>query len=194
LRAFISLMPVDVYFWTPLGEIIRKNIFFTVSKNVQNPALGNRSDVLCSTNRMSKAQKNSRRVPEEKAATSEEIEEAFNALSDVELVKLKKFAAFRIRGIGRAALGRNGGDLLQEAFISLVTGDRRWNKEKVNMFGFLHGAVESISSHWGEKSDPDAPTPDEAKLESEFIRKVRQGITSLAKLPGQVIRSSPLKS
>ena len=44
-----------------------------------------------------------------------EIGEAIAQLSDSELLRLRKFARFRVRGIGLAAEGMSAEDVLQEA-------------------------------------------------------------------------------
>jgi DNA-directed RNA polymerase specialized sigma24 family protein len=104
-------------------------------------------------------EKLSRKVPEEKAATAEQVEAALEDLykKPAELLKLRDFARFRIRGLGRAAMGRNEQDLLQEAVTSTLAGARRWNKTAVDLTGHLLGAMKSISSHWGEKFKPEEP-------------------------------------
>ena len=116
------------------------------------------------------AEKLLRRIPEEKAATPDEVRTAIADLTTPNLLRLKKFASFRIRGLGRKACGRDGNDLRQEAVVDTLSGNRHWNKEAVDFVGHLLGAMRSISTHWGEQFDPD-----EARLESEVTRIAPQG-------------------
>src|SRR5262245_846965 len=53
-----------------------------------------------------------RRVPEERAATPAEVRAAVEALTEADIVRLEKFARYRIRGLGRMAGGRDHEDLL----------------------------------------------------------------------------------
>jgi hypothetical protein len=118
----------------------------------------------------------SRRIPEEQAASLEEIEIAISDLTENQLRRLMAFARRRIERLGRASLGRSGEDLLQEAMNSICIGansateGRRWNKDTVDFFGFLIGAIRSVSSHWLEQFDDD-----EAWLETDVISRNPDG-------------------
>jgi CheY-like chemotaxis protein len=96
------------------------------------------------------------------------VHQAIEALSSAELLKLQKFAAFRIQGLGRAACGRTWVDLLQEAQLRTLIGaestirGRHWNKN-VDFVRHLTGVMLSISSSWKRKFK------EEAYLESEVI-------------------------
>ena len=81
----------------------------------------------------------------------EEIQNAIQALTAGELIKLERYAFFRIRSLGRQNLGREGGDLMREAIALCLSGERRWNRSKVEFFNFLIGIMRSVSSHWKEK-------------------------------------------
>lgn len=118
----------------------------------------------CCYNAPAMSQRTSRRVPEEKAASIEEVETAIDSLTKRELWRLEQYAKRRIRGIGRSSLGRNYEDLLQQAVTDTLSGSRRWNKEAVDFTRHLVGAMRSISSHWRERFDPD-----EAYSESEAV-------------------------
>jgi hypothetical protein len=102
-------------------------------------------------------------------ATREEIDRAIEGLTEVQLLKLQRFAAWRIRGLGRAALGREAKDLLGEALSATLAGadgsgeGRRWNKT-VDFEKHLTEAMRSISSHWRQAFDEN-----EAQLESELV-------------------------
>lgn len=104
-----------------------------------------------------------RRIPDELAATQEEIATAIEGLTDGELLRLEKYARYRIRGLGRKAGGRDHDDLLREAMTATLAGNRRWKKQTVDFFTHLAGVMRSLSSHWREQFDPQ-----EARLESEF--------------------------
>jgi hypothetical protein len=109
--------------------------------------------------------KPSRRVPDEKAATQDEIMTAIQCLSDAENLRLQKYARFRIRGLGKASAGRDWRDLVGEALTATLDPDhRRWNKS-VTFVRHLLGAMRSISTAWRKAFDPD-----EADLESDLIR------------------------
>jgi hypothetical protein len=119
---------------------------------------------------MKRTDKASRRVPEDKAASEEEIAAAIEALTKKELHRLKQYSLWRIWVLGRRALGRSHDDLLQEAITATLAGDRRWNKESVDFVGHLTGAIRSISWKWGQQFDADEPY-----LESEVVRTSPEG-------------------
>ena len=85
-----------------------------------------------------------------------EVERAIEALTTAQLLRLRKFADFRVRGLGRAAHGRTGEDLLGDALRSTLEGTRhngegrRWNRN-VDFVTHLAGAMRSISSGWKRK-------------------------------------------
>lgn len=82
-----------------------------------------------------------------------EVDRAIEALTPSELLRLQRFAAFHVRGLGRAARGRTWEDLLQEALVRTLIGaeatrnGRHWNKD-VDFVTYLTGAMRSISSSW----------------------------------------------
>jgi hypothetical protein len=82
-----------------------------------------------------------------------EIDRAIKALTSSELLRLQKFAKFRVRGLGRAASGRDWEDLLGEALHRTLMGTkdkqsgRHWNR-KVPFVLHLAGAMSSIASLW----------------------------------------------
>lgn len=108
----------------------------------------------------------SRRVPPEKAASLEEISAAVESLSEEDLWRLEKFARYRLRGIGRVAMGRDHEDLLREAIAATCDPERRrWKIDAVSFVQHLKGVMRSISSHWREGFDKE-----EAVLEADAIR------------------------
>jgi RNA polymerase sigma-70 factor (ECF subfamily) len=84
------------------------------------------------------------------AATKAEIVEAINRLTEGDLARLASFARARLYVIQTASCGRNEDDLLQEAFMKTLAGDRKWNKGRYDFKGHLFGAIRSISSAWAE--------------------------------------------
>src|SRR5918911_1754209 len=113
---------------------------------------------------MKSTENTSRRIPEDKAASHDEINAAIDALTDQETGRLLQYARWRVTGLGRKSRGQNHEDLLQEAVTATLDDRRRWNKESVSFFNHLIGAMRSISNHWGERFDPS-----EAYLASEVI-------------------------
>jgi hypothetical protein len=104
------------------------------------------------------------------------VRAAIEGLSEADLLRLEKFARYRVKGVGRMALGRDHNDLLADAIAdTLDPTKRRWNKA-VTFVQHLLGAMRSISSHWREQFDPD-----EARLESDLTRPVG-GTVSLSPL------------
>ena len=95
-----------------------------------------------------------------------EVERAPEALTCADLLKLQKFAAFRLHGLGRAARGRTADDLLADATLSTLVGTvantqgRRWGRRWNNNIDFvchLTGAMKSISNSWKRKFDEKEP-------------------------------------
>jgi len=82
-----------------------------------------------------------------------EVDRAIEALTPAELVRLQRFADFRVWSLGLAADGWAGDDLLGEAKLRTLIGaadtrkGRHWNKD-VDFVQHLIRAMESISSCW----------------------------------------------
>lgn len=82
-----------------------------------------------------------------------EIDLAIKTLSRADLLRLRNIATLLIRGLGRAARGRNWEDLLDEAQCRTLIGagdaqDRRhWNR-RIPFVQHLAGAMKSIASLW----------------------------------------------
>jgi CheY-like chemotaxis protein len=85
-----------------------------------------------------------------------EVERAIEALTSADLLRLRQYAEFRIRGLGRTARGRTWEDLLGDALLRTLIGaentrqGRHWNKD-VDFVRHLIGAMQSISSCWRRK-------------------------------------------
>lgn len=112
--------------------------------------------------------------PVDAIASAEEVREAVEGLSAAELLKLEKYARYRIRGLGRKASGRTHEDLLRDAMTLSLSGDRRWKKFKISFVTHLLGVVRSISSHWSEKFSANEPF-----LESELRDPLGKGTSTL---------------
>lgn len=114
--------------------------------------------------------KRPRRVPEERAATPDEVRTHLEVLHDLDLVRLEGYARYRIRGLGRKAAGRDHNDLLAQAIQDTLDPEkRRWNRD-ASFVLHLIGAMRSISSHWREQFDADEPF-----LESQLLRITQEG-------------------
>lgn len=111
-----------------------------------------------------------------RAATSDEVLRAIDALSDAENERIEQFAINRIHRIGRAAAGRDHEDLLQDAVTSLISGPRHWYPEGgVSFAECLLGAVRSVSSAWAGHRKRNADSPRYAGLDSELSLKTDEG-------------------
>ena len=117
-------------------------------------------------------------MPDGTGANRDEIQRAIEALTAAELLRLKHFAAWRMRALGRAACGRTWEDLLSEAKLAILKGaanngsGRRW-KESLDLVTQLAGAMRSISSHWKRDFDEQEP-----ELESEIPTACQEGNTT----------------
>jgi hypothetical protein len=128
-------------------------------------------------------QKLSRRVPAEKAATPAEVEEAIDSLTEADLLRLEGYAIWRIRGMGRKALGRNHEDLLSEAIHATLEGRRSWNKNNVDFMRYLLGAMQSISDNWSKRFNNIEPI-----LESDILgitndSDIKKGLADIHTIP-----------
>jgi len=141
---------------------------------------------------MKRTGKASRRIPEEKAATQDEIVAAVEGLTQQELSRLKGFAKWRVAGMGRAAQGQDWEDLLRKAIAATYGGTRRWNKDAIRFWQHLLGAMRSISSHERDQFDEK-----EARLESDLMYSSADGdevnplatIESLSASPQRILEA-----
>lgn len=107
----------------------------------------------------------SRSAREPQPATSADIEQAINALTDEDNERIEQSALNRIARIGSAANGRSHGDLIQEAFFRILNGTRHWYKERVSFADCLIGVIWSVASAWAghrkrNKEKPEYATPE----------------------------------
>jgi len=91
-----------------------------------------------------------RKVPEEKAASIEQVIEAGNRLTDRDIRELEQFARIRIWRIKGAADGRDHLALLAEAFELTLDGSRTWNTG-LTFVKHLENTMQSISGNWTGK-------------------------------------------
>jgi len=78
-----------------------------------------------------------------------QIWHAVMQLTTAELLRLRLYAQWRMNGIGRKALGRDGTDLLNEAIIVTATGEQPW-KTGIDLCSHLVDAMRTISFEWDE--------------------------------------------
>jgi len=93
-------------------------------------------------------------LPSDSFHDRDAVEQAILALSEAELLRLRKFAIWRIRGLGRKARGRTHEDLMGEATTSILDGTRPWRKS-IAFYVHLRGCIRSISNAWSQKNDID---------------------------------------
>jgi DNA-directed RNA polymerase specialized sigma24 family protein len=115
------------------------------------------------------------KIPEERAATPDEIRAAIDALSKTDWYRLRKFADYHIFLLGEKAGDRRGDDLLNEAFKRLLQRSRKWDKSKVGFLGFLYGAMESIADSWQRKKASPTEAP---ALASSLVTENDEGESS----------------
>lgn len=85
------------------------------------------------------------------AASPTEVMTAVDTLSDAALLRLRSYARYRMRALGSRALAATYEDLLSEAITATLAGQRRWNRDAVDIVGHLCGVMRSVSSHWMEE-------------------------------------------
>ncbi|MGA2648543.1 MAG: hypothetical protein ABSF15_28000 [Candidatus Sulfotelmatobacter sp.] len=82
--------------------------------------------------------------------TTLEVRRAIDALTNPDKLRLMSSASYRIRGLGRAAHSKTAEDLLVEAQLKTLTGDRQWNRS-VDFVRHLTEAMRSIADCWKKK-------------------------------------------
>jgi len=125
---------------------------------------------------------------------SREVWKALAALSPSELLKLKNFAKWRIRGLGRKARGHEAKDLLDEAIAATAMGKRAW-RQTVSLYTHILGAMQSISDSWrqrvgeeyleSEVTSPEGKSPMEeaaTNLDPERILEAKQRLEQVRNL------------
>lgn len=84
-------------------------------------------------------------------ATTEEVEAALENLSPLQRYQLQQYAQIKVTRMGTRAHARTWGELLGAAYLSGLDGTRKWDKSKVDFFGFLIGTMRSIAWTWKQK-------------------------------------------
>ncbi len=102
-------------------------------------------------------------------ATRDDVHRAIEMLNRAELLKLERFAEYRVRGSGRTAKGRTGKDLLQDVLLRTLQGaeglkGRHWNKG-VDFFKYLVWAIMSTANNWKQQQ----PFNGDVYLSSELV-------------------------
>ena len=82
--------------------------------------------------------------------TGLEVRRAITALTNADKLRLRVAASYRIRGLGQAARNRTPDDLLHEALLRTLTGERRWRRS-VDFVWHLRRTMESIADNWKKK-------------------------------------------
>jgi DNA-directed RNA polymerase specialized sigma24 family protein len=98
------------------------------------------------------------------AATPAEVDTAVRALTRADLHRLRSFAFFRARRLGPAGFGLGPQDLIQQALLKTLEGQRSWNKGSVSFLGHLMGVIRSDVSHHGEQARANPPVRTEADM------------------------------
>jgi hypothetical protein len=84
-------------------------------------------------------------------ATAEEVASAIENLSAFQKVRLQKFAKIKVSRSGIKANAPTWDELLSEAYLDVLEGTRKWDRSKVDFFGLLIGAMQSIAWSWRQK-------------------------------------------
>ena len=86
--------------------------------------------------------------------TLDEIRNAVAFLTPGQLLRLKKYAQWRMKALGRKAAGRTYEDLLSEALTATISG-HRGVRPGLDLCEHLIGAMRSISTSWRAKCEID---------------------------------------
>ena len=84
--------------------------------------------------------------------STDEIWEAVEMLTNLELVRLKLFAVVSMAAVGARAHGRDENDLLSEAIVATAAGELPW-QDGTPLVAHLLGAMKAIAAGWSESED-----------------------------------------
>ena len=130
---------------------------------------------------MKRSQKSSRRVPDEEAANSAEVNAALESLSHEDCLRLERYAQSRVGSLGRGSMSCDASALLSEAVRATCEGERSWHKTTVDFVGHLIGVIRSKSSHLYKKAASNS-----TYLESDVMTEAGSPIeNSLSPSPSQ---------
>ena len=79
-----------------------------------------------------------------------EARRAIAGLTTADKLRLRAAASYWIRGLGRAARNRTPDDLLHEAQLRTLTGERNW-KSSIDFVRHLNKVMQSIADSWQKK-------------------------------------------
>lgn len=97
-----------------------------------------------------------KREPDEPKASAEQIRQAFEALSVVELVKVHDSARYRFQALGVRRQGRQPDELVTDALVALLDGRRAWKPTRCSFFVCLIGVIRSQAFHLRKALPQDA--------------------------------------
>ncbi len=83
-----------------------------------------------------------------RAANTDEVNTAYEGLTENELLVLQRYAAIRVERVRVAAGSRTDEDLLHDALVGALSGKRTWNPDRVDFVRFMLLAMQSISNGW----------------------------------------------
>lgn len=127
-----------------------------------------------------------RRVPDEQAATPEEVRVTLAELSAATWIKLKKYAGWRIRGVPEPQRERRDGiELLRWAMELTLEGQRRWHKRQ-DLVEHLKDVMSSEANHWSKR-----PVPDQSILACDLTRITEDGTETNPLLQAPTTEPSP---
>ena len=93
--------------------------------------------------------------------------------STADILRLRSAAKFLVAGLGHSGRGESWEDLLQEAILRSLAGERKWPSQ-LAFRTFLMGAMRSIASSWAKR------TPLESVSECEPFSKAESIINSVS--------------
>lgn len=106
-------------------------------------------------------------------ATTADIRHAVEALTHEDTERIRQSAQNRICWIGPyAANGRTAQDLVDEAYLRILEGRRKWDEGRVTFTLYIIGVIRSIASEWAgyHQRKKDKNLPEFARLESQLSR------------------------
>lgn len=101
-----------------------------------------------STTYMKQKERPTSRSAGSRAASTDEVRNAFEALTENQLFVLHRYAAIRVAHVRVMAGARTDEDLLHDALVAVLSGARTWNPDRVGFVRFMLFAMRSISNSW----------------------------------------------
>lgn len=86
------------------------------------------------------------------SASPREIKLAFEALTDIQLAKLKKYCGYRLKSLGLNAYHYNVEDIMQEVFRRIFE-TRTWEKDKCEFDYHLKMTISSVVDEYKKKHE-----------------------------------------